>query len=34
MAEAKYYIEIKDKKVPVILRNYRNSKRIIISFSI
>ena len=32
MAEAKYYIEIKDKKVPVILRNYRNSKRIIISF--
>lgn len=25
MAEAKYYIEIKDEKVPIIVRNYRNS---------
>lgn len=28
MAEAKYYIEIKKEKVPVIVRNYRNSYRI------
>lgn len=28
MAEAKYYIEIKKEKVPVIVRNYRNSYHI------
>ena len=28
MAEAKYYLEIKEKKIPVILRNYKNSKTI------
>lgn len=28
MAEAKYYIEVKNEKVPVIVRNYKNSKNV------
>ena len=33
MSEAKYYIEIKDKKIPTIIRNYKNKNNIKIFFS-
>lgn len=33
MAEAKYYVEIKDKKIPTIVRNYKNKNGIKIFFS-
>ncbi len=33
MAEAKYYIEIKDKKIPIIIRNYKHKNDIKIFFS-
>ena len=33
MPEAKYYVEIKDKKIPTIVRNYKNKNSVKIFFS-